>query len=555
MATGMIATVSAMVEQKLMRRVDYIEKDNSPVYKRIVGTSQGVMQQAWGNDWLIRKIFRTGLAGSIDPGRGIGYSQAASSAAGSVLNAALATADTAAPNFNIYGTGVQQVWPGAGDSPSPGWFQWQVNLRKSLGSMFIPVDLIRTAELGASIGDQLEATVDATAENIALFKCNAFMADGAIITAKGASGFTLTLSDGVLGTSVAVSSGSLTTGTSITVTLEATSTSGGSIRRFADGQRVSLIGATATDDQVRILNTAGALYVSSVDGLANTFKLVNVTGSTVTIETTAGYNRFAIVPYKAFNGVTVEAANDFYETGAAVALTAARTVESWLPHGYAKIFKASGEVYGTGVASTGIDVARHPFAKSYIPAALGSALDENQMLRYLARITHARPTNLRPDLWAFSEGALAALFGTLSSSSSYMQPQVQRNGQKLDMSQLGTDGVVKVYFGGGFSAEIVADPWIGHGKCIGFVTRNGNFKQYTAPRMPNAGSKAGFDPLIEWASPILGSAAGIFQGTRNTSGQSTDMLEAPFSFYYQIVPDIIPGVVLSGLSEDYGATG
>lgn len=552
MATGMIATISAMVEQKLMRKVDYYDKDNSPVFRRIVSTGQGVMQNAWGNDWLIRKVFRTGLAGSIDPGRGIGYSQAASSAAGTTLNASLATADTAAPNFNVYGTGVQSVWPGAADSPSPGWFQWQIGLRKSLGAMFIPFDLIRTAQLGASIGDQLEATVDATAENVSLFKCNAFMADSAVITAKGASAFTLTLSDGVLATSSSVSSGSLTTGSSITVTLDSTSTSGGSIRRFCDGQRVSLIGATGTDDQIRILNTAGPLFVSSVDGLANTLKLVNVTGSTVTIQTTAGYNKFAIVPYKSFNGVTVEAANDLYETGAAVTLTAARTVESWLPHGYAKIFKASGEVYGTGSAGTGIDVARHPWAKSYIPASLGAAIDENQMLRYLSLITHARSTPTRPDLWAFSEGALAALFGTLSSSASYMVPQVQRNGQKLDMSNLGTDGTVRVSFGGGFTVEIVADPWIGHGKCVGFVTRNANFKQYVAPRMPNAGSRAGFDPLIEWAAPILGSAAGIFQGTRNTSGQSTDMLEAPFSFYYNIVPDVMAGVVLTGISEDYG---
>jgi hypothetical protein len=76
----------------------------------------------------------------------------------------------------------------------------------------------------------------------------------------------------------------------------------------------------------------------------------------------------------------------------------------------------------------------------------------------------------------------------------------------------------------------------------------GNLKRYKPPRISSAGSNSAFDGDIQFFAQIAGSNS-IYKPAHNSSGNTTDFVEAPFFCFEETVPDSIQGVKLTGLEE------
>lgn len=522
MATTPYGTLGAIIRETLTPRIDYYTKELSPWFKTVFPSSKNVVKADWGRDWLVKKTFRTGLAGAFQFGSmtpGTAY---------------LATGDTAAPNFNIYGESSQSVWQTPNQATSPGFFNWQIGLTKGIGNMYIPAELRRVAATGAAIGDEFSANIDATAENVALNVCNAFFAETHTISGKQVPGILATIATTTGGVFGAGAWASGTAKTAIPIL-------SGSIRRFADGLQVDLW--YDNDGTLTKINTGGPVFVNVTDDLADTIGLVNMgsgdSGSSYAITIPTSGTTVYITPHMAYAATSYVLAS----------------VQPYpnLPFGIERVLINSGSLYGTA-GTGGIDLSRHPVFKSYL-INVGASLDEMELMRYIARWQRSRSTLFHPDTFVCSEGVFVGYVANgLEGVYNY-----ERNAQALTIkggvkdvggSAMSFDAFGKTYF-------IKTDPFIGKGKMYGTVTRNQNWKRYVPPRLTNTRTHEVFDAGVEFVVPLLNPGANdIFQGVKQAAtAATTDMLEAPFNYPYQIVPDILPGIFAYGIQESIGPTG
>lgn len=534
---NILATFSNAVQQTLYPKLDEVQAEISPVWKSLFKSTSNVYRPYWGQNWLVRKVFKTGLAGTAN------FDKVGQATVG--WNSDTTVTGGNSPNFTNYGTGAQSVWQTPGQAVNPGYHQWVFPLWKMLGTAYIPLDLIRAAEQGANIYDEAEGIVEGTAMTVAYQRANAFFAETDTIVSNDGPD-TITFPGCVLGSfdTTSTSPAALADANAISVTLTS-----GAIARFEDGLPVDLFQAvTENTDEIVLWNwnsTRIPAFINIVDGTADTIEIVNLSGSAFLTKTPTAAQKCIITPWKAVDITATPTGLGAFSSGVAVSTTSA-TVAVILPHGIERILVDSGTLYGDYSASSGISVSRYKWAKSYIPAALGSAIDRTILVRYMAKLVHGRKYRRKlPNLYLTTEGAFA---GYTESVNGFEARQAQ--GQRMDYTDEGISEDIN-FNAFGYRMSVRSDPFVGKGKLYGICTEDQNFKVHMPPRLRNTVTGKSFDPGVEFVAPLLG-ANSFLQGVKSSTGATTDMLEMPFYLLYNIVPDYIPGMKLTSVGESYG---
>lgn len=538
MAT-ILGTFSNAVQQTLYPKIDEVQAEISPTWKSLFKNSSNVYRPYWGQNWLVRKVFKTGLAGSAN------FDKVGQATVGWNTDTSISGTSAQSPNFTNYGTGAQSVWQTPGQSVNPGYHQWVFPLWKMLGTAYIPLDLIRAAEQGANIYDEAEGIVEGTAMNVAYQRANAFFAETSTLTTATTS-YVVTFPGCVLGefdpATTAISA--LADQNALQVTLTA-----GAIARFEDGLPVDIfVSKTATDNLVCVNYNSSRIpaFINVVDGTADTIQIVNLSGSAFLTAANTSGQKALIVPWKS---VDITNASGNWGAGSSGVMTIAGTATApvLLPHGIERILVSTGTLYGDYTATTGINVDRFKWAKSYLPGAVGSALDRTLLVRYIARMVHGRKYRRKmPNLFLTTEGAFAAYTESVNGFEAR-----QAQGQRMDFSDEGISEDIN-FNAFGYRMSVRSDPFIGKGKLYGICAEDENWKVHMPPRLRNTVTGKSFDPGVEFVAPLLG-ANSYLQGVKSSTGATTDMLEMPFYLLYNIVPDYIPGMKLTSVGESYGA--
>jgi hypothetical protein len=121
----------------------------------------------------------------------------------------------------------------------------------------------------------------------------------------------------------------------------------------------------------------------------------------------------------------------------------------------------------------------------------------------------------------------------------------QRQGTSLNI-QGGWADIGYTY--GGKKFKWLISPYCAPGNLYCLETGNGNIRRYHPPKIPQTGSNNAFDGECQFYAQLAGSNS-IFKPAHNTSGYTTDFVEAPFFDFKEIAPERPQGVKLTSLTE------
>jgi hypothetical protein len=102
----------------------------------------------------------------------------------------------------------------------------------------------------------------------------------------------------------------------------------------------------------------------------------------------------------------------------------------------------------------------------------------------------------------------------------------------------------------GAEVKVYDTPFARKGSMMMLQTNNKNLKRLMPPPIPGSGREAQFQD-VNFIAP-LGGLKGIFMHSRNTTGQVTDYLEAPFVMHYQHFLEKPQGVWVRTITEMQG---
>ena len=498
-ATTLSGMISNIVQEVITPKIDLMMLRVSPFFRHVFRDSRGVENDPRiGRDWKVLRTFTLGLAGASE----------FASMAGS------ATADPgSAVGYQAYSQ--VEVWPGLPEATAPAYVQRTITLKKLKVTMYVPVTIMRAARLGASIGDQVERTIDATAMRVAYDKANAFLSSTPGTNRVGTLATFLSDGTDISSSGVAVDLG---------ISGEATA----SIRKFTSGMRVDLYKKSAPSVRVNsepvfvdvcnpFTKADGSTAVTSGGG---SIKLFTLGTSTVTMDAT---------------DYDITLRNCGREAGG-------NTTN--MPTALEEVI-----VSDASIADWGISTADYPMLGSLVRDLGSAVLTEGQLLKHVAHYFHARgAVNMFDSLWS-TAGVWAGYFNNLDSSF-----QIERNGTLLKVKGGAAEEVTFSLYGQNFACK--ADPMLPSGTIWGLKLGDQNWSMVTPPRVPRTSKSPVFDPGIEFLAPIMSGTGSIFQGYKKVggadAGATTDFMEAPAEHPYECMPEVVPGMKLTGATEFYG---
>lgn len=398
-----------------------------------------------------------------------------------------------------YGTGAGEpgvvyaqsaTWPGIGSSVAPGYTQKELQLKRWKGNMFVPHDLLRADQMSASLLSALTNTVKQTARNVAYQRASNFFA----VNSYKALGV--------------VSSASISNGTA-TIVLDSTSR----IRKFQPGMLVDIIDYNGGAYDQKCNNASyPVMIVKSVDPTAKTVVIEHVSSS----GTSFAYN---------------PAASDLIVLKDS--FTIAGTPYGHGPKGPAYWLVASGTVYG-------MNLAHYPQFKSVV-SAVSATLTDTVLRNKLGAFYDTHPMEQWPDTILTTSGVIADYVGEIDDLRRF---QVQ-----------GTAAKVRGGFGGGIGFEydgrftpFTPETLMPSGYAWIMKMGGKNIKRYVPPSLPGASGDKAFPGDVEFVAP-LGGSKGIWMHTYDTDSNLTPYLQAPYEIIEEYCPEVLPGIVLTGLTE------
>lgn len=508
-------SLSQIIQQVFVPKIDYFRCNDSWLWQNIKGSMRKVNMDHIGQNWQVVWPFRLGLGGAVDWAQ-IGGPDMATTP-GSLTTTVGSEAYTAntPPGFQQY-SGLE-TWPGIDETTVPAFVQRILTLKKMKVDFHVPIQIIRAAQLGASIGDQMEFTVDSVAENVAHNQMLGFLGQSQTVSSV--------VYRGQIGSFATGATPTLDASTPLTVNLD----SGTAIQRFQSGLRVDIY-KTGTTTR---LNDAGPVFIDKPDPFKDA-------GSALQGEVTLYVTNSASYVFENATYMIVLRNSGRHLT------------QNNIPTSLDDLLVASGSIYGVPLAS-------YPILKSYVPTGVSGALSEPKLLKWVARYQHARGKLHQFDTLVGSEGLFAGFFQDMltlptTSGTSYGSAiRYDRNGTIMKVTGGVAEAVTFNLYGRTYN--LVADSFVTAGTLYGVKLRDGNFQIVRPPRIPGTGSQGGFDGALEFLAPLFG-GRGIFLPFNAVGGGSggafTNFLHAPAEMPYEIIPESIPGMKVSGLDEFYG---
>lgn len=490
--------ISEVTEEVFMPSVEMLTMKVSPLFRYFFKDSRGVTNDpSLGRDWKFIKHFGLGLSGATE---------FAPMAGGDMADVGTAVGYRAPSQM--------QTWPSASESTMTSYTSRSVTLKRMRVAMYIPLDLLRAAQMRASIEDQASRIIEGTAKRVAYDKANAFLAG---TPAAGRVG--------TLGSFTKVGTENITS-TPVSVDLA----SGSSIRRFASGMRCDLYNSTAPG--VRINTDPVFVDVCHPFIKADAATAVTDGGGTIKLSH-LGAGSTTLTDGQTYD-ITLR--NCGREAGAG---------STHMPTSLESIIVASGNIADWGISAT-----TYPDLASLVSDLSGAVLTESILLKFIAHYYQKRGgANMFDSLWS-TAGVWAAYFNNKDA-----QFAIERNGALLNVKDGVAEGASYSLYGQTFAFR--SDPLLPTGSVWGLKIGDRNWQMKTPPRIRDSKTHKLFDYSIEWLTPLMNGGGDIWEGHKKVGGAdagvATDVLEALGECCYEICPDeVIPGLKLTNAAEYYG---
>lgn len=372
-------------------------------------------------------------------------------------------------------------------------------LVQGVGNLHMPLHILKMDQLSAPVANYVKAEIEGAAKLITNYRALAFFLDD-----DGSSH----LSIGKIGSCTDVDATK-----KVKITLDTTGTvNSGRIRRFFPGMFIDILDADSSPSAYAKGNSTKNCIVDSVDYLGGHIYVATVDGGADTFLQNSAIAAGDLIVPRALGAVTT-----FYG-----------------PFGLIDWIKESGTI---GDSTGGIALATHPQYGSLIGDVSG-ALTEEVLNKYMAGFHDAGNGPL--DTFITTQGAVVRYLEELGD-----QFRIQRGGQALAVRS----GWTKLdYTYDGREMQWLVSPYSPTGVLWGLKMQGGNWKRYVPPAIPGASKQSGFPGEIEFVAPLMGSKS-IFKPTYNSSGNTQDVLEAPFWTFTQTCPTLPMSLKLTNLTE------
>ena len=397
------------------------------------------------------------------------------------------------PDAPLYHTAVSyddntpRAFPGITEFVAPNFVHRTIGLKQWTGNIFLPHQILRSDRLTAAIGKVVEKTIQGVSRNLAQHRANLF--------------FSRDTTNRAIGTVGTVVSGGTTNDTSATFTLAA-----GRIRRFQPGMLVDIWNAAGTTRR----NGACPLVVHSVDVLAGTVRVDHTQKS---------------------SGTFIKFASQI-NSGTSGDIIVLRNSKAMGPSGLKSWIKNTGSIFG-------LQLSQVPQFKSMIIDNLGSVLTDAALNKYFGGFCDSMGAEAEPDVLLTTQGVVNGYVGELDDLRVFSV-----NGTPLNY-QGGFSDYGYVYDGRRKSFRVSS--LIDSGYLYGLKVKN-NIIRYTPPALPGAGSNGQVGGELEFVAPV-GGINGIWAHVRNSDGEITDFVQAPFTFHEEYAPEIPQSLEIGGITE------
>lgn len=458
-----------------------------PVMKNIIRTSTGVARSSIGRDWEVRHTY----CGSIS---GAHYFRAA---AGPDVSVGASTNS----NLTVFNTG--QGWQGLDEMSGPGLLQRTIQLKQGIGNFPVPLHILQSDRLDASVGPVISKLVQGAARRHSLSDVHCFWkleATGNAIARITADG----------------------SGTDITTTPQEFTLADGRIRMFYPGLFVDLFG-----------DTGGASTTAGVDVTDN----LNNTSTSVVVRSVDYVNQK--IKLRTVSGTAALAANEtvWIVPGSKGSDRTAGTVAN-APGGLVDFIKSTGNLYGTSIA-----LSSFPEWGSIVDTSLSGALESDILNKYVAGFMDAYGVDL--DTLLMTTGVMTGFLENINSTQQLIEYNLQ--GEALDI----TAGFHPLgYMFDGRVFKLATSPNCHRGTCWGVKLNEQNWKKYVPPRLPRSRADGRFAGEVEFVSPAMGFNS-IFQPLHNSSDASvTNIMQAPYQNFCEYAFDDPRGIRLGIFEEN-----
>jgi hypothetical protein len=482
--TSLQTAIQDTIVQDITPGIDTALIELDPTFAEVIQDKISAYRDGhMGRAWQVKHVFSTGVAGTIKAeanmnGDNLGY-------AGDVAN--------------IWGNaGVTNLstWQNISEGVSPGFTTRTVTLKRWKGNIFLPLDVLRSDALDASVGSVVAETIKGTAQNIGHAKANMFFAPEGTHKYYGKVG--------VLDADGDVDD------TDATITLAADSR----IRRFQPGMLVEVLDATDTYSSINSA-TDPRVIVTYVDPINSQIKLSHVGQGTEYWEALIAAGDIIVL----YNSHSETATGGYGPSG----------LETWIQ------LKTATDVFG-------LDFTKFPqFGSDINDAGSTPSLTDELLRKYVGRFLDSHSRSQWPDTLLTTSGVLADYISSTDSLKTY---EVQGR-KSIAMKGGFSKGTGFEY--NGHVLLFQSGPLIPGGTLYGLKLQN-NIVRYTPPQLPGAGSMDQFrNGSVEFVGPVLGSK-GIWLPCR-VDDDIAPYMQAPFEICEEYAPKVIPAIKLYDLAE------
>ncbi len=493
-------SIQLTLEEKIVPTIFESLWELDPIYPMIARSYANVVRnQGIGRNWTILKTHVTGMSGGA---------KFTSVAGGNVISGP--------KNFNVYDT--PNAFQAIDETTAPAFVQTSVSLIEHRGNFYLPHQIMRADQLNSSIGSVVAQNLKGVADILAQQEAATFYSTNTS---------TYQLADiGVTATNVSDTSGD---GSAMDFDVSGASASG-RIHRFRQGMLVDIYNSAGTVKR----NVGFTLGIDNVDPLAKTVTIRATDGSTFQVATSLN------------GGVTYAGAggdNDIIVIKDSIGV-APNGIESFIADGT------------TLTSWFGIAVANYGQFKSYLPLPISGPLTDTVLNRHCAMFFESFPGR-KMDCMLTTMGALIGYIDNLDTgaqgglTAQDGRMRYDRNGKALEI-EAGWESFK--YRFASRAMEIYTSTYVEPGVLYAGKIKNGGITRYVPPPIPGSKQDARFGAEVEFVAPIGGSGGyqGIFKHAHNSTGATTDFIEAPFVRQWNCMPTQPNWMKLSGITEIIG---
>ena len=519
----MATALQNVIEQAIVQDIepgifDSLHKED-PVFADLMQSSFSVVEDSrgLGRNFVVQRVFEAGESG-------------AGNWADALSGTLLADGDGTATGARVWGT--PRAYPGHQEYAIGELLTRDFRLIRWNGNIFLDESVLLANELRATIADVVAREMRRTTRRFTRSMARSFYA----LNAAGTGSVDNVL--GVIGTLHVDPDDSdsdlVDTNTQIKFNLSA-----GRLRNFQVGDFIEIWNGAGTErlhgsdtsDEALNLSYDSMLVVDSIDLLGGTIIARLHGGGDFSAEVSTG--DLVIAMRDTSLGDDTEPLN---------------TTPPIAPYGLNDWIKGSGTLFNER-STTGISLTTYPQFSS-VTATISDTLTEQALNQFYARFWDAYSGRVELDTAITTIGVIIGYLAGLDG-----QYSIERQNM-VARTKAGWKGFSYMEGASGREIDVRISPNVESGAWFSLQIGGGNIKMYTPPPIPGTKPDSRFGQFARFAN--LGSGlfkhyhgSGAITGSAQAGlhGRTTELREAPWHAYVNIVPDEVNGMKLSSITE------